>query len=94
MKEIVYASHLEFRLKFRGITYTLPKDIYKTSQERYFDRVTKLLVATKVVRYRNKLREFALVYRENPETALLITIHPLKRYQKINRVQSGRWQKI
>ena len=94
MKKIVYSSHLILRLKLREIPYNLPREIYQTSKERYFDRKTLKRVAIKKIKFKNKLREMTLIYEEINNQVNLITIHPLKNYQKIGRIKSGRWQKL
>jgi len=35
-----------------------------------------------------------LVYEEKLNEINLITIHPLKNYQKISRIKQGRWKKL
>lgn len=52
------------------------------------------MVAIKIIKFKNKLREIAVIYEEINEQINLITIHPLKNYQKISRIKSGRWVKI
>jgi len=94
MKKIVYSSHLRLRLKLREIPYLLPKEIYQTSKEHYFDKETLKKVAINRVKFKEKLREMAVIYEEINNQINLITIHPLKNYQKISRIKSGRWQKI
>ena len=94
MRKIVYSSHLILRLKLRGIPYYLPKKIYQTSREHYFDKETLKRVTIKEVKFKNKLREMAVIYEEINNQIYLITIHPLKNYQKISRIKSGRWQKL
>ena len=94
MKKIVYSSHLRLRLKLREIPYLLPKEIYQTSKEHYFDKETLKKVAIKKVKFKEKFREMAVIYEEINNQINLITIHPLKDYQKISRIKSGRWQKL
>lgn len=94
MKEIYYTEHLKLRLKFRKISEDLPKDIYLMAKERYFDTATKKSVAVKRVKFGGKLKEIALIYEETSLSVNLITIHPLKQYQKLNRIKSKRWQKL
>jgi len=94
MKKIVYSSHLRLRLKLREIPYLLPKEIYQTSKEHYFDKETLKKVAINRVKFKEKLREMAVIYEEINNQINLITIHPLKDYQKISRIKSGRWQKL
>jgi len=43
---------------------------------------------------RLKLREMAVIYEEINNQINLITIHPLKNYQKLSRIKLGRWQKL
>lgn len=94
MKKIVYSPHLILRSKLREISYFLPRKIYQTSKEHYFDKETLKKVAVKKVKFKKKIREMAVIYEEVDNQVNLITIHPLKNYQKINRIKSGRWQKI
>jgi hypothetical protein len=94
MKKIVYSPHLIFRLKLREIPYFLPRKIYQTSKEHYFDTETQKKIAVGKTRYKNKLREMAVIYEEMNDQIILITIHPLKKYQKLNRIKLGRWQKL
>ena len=82
------------RLDLREVPYDLPKKIYRTSKERYLDQGTQTIVAIKRIRYKGRMREFALVYRETSAEALLITLHPLKQYQKLSRIKSKRWQEM
>ena len=94
MKEIHYSLHLEFRLKFREIPYELPRKIYKTLKEKYFDNETKKLIIIGIAEYKGKLREIVVVYEEDDGKINIVTVHPLKQYQKISRIKSGRWRKI
>lgn len=94
MKRIFYTSHLKFRLKLREIPFSLPKKIYQTSKEHYFDKETFKKVAVKKVKFKKRLREMAVIYEEINSQINLITIHPLKNYQKISRIKLGRWQKL
>lgn len=93
-KKIRYSAHLEARLRFRNIPLGLPETIYKTSRNRYVDSVTGLYVAVKKVHYNRQARDMAVIYKESLEEVLLVTIHPLKPQQKLNRISKGRWQKI
>ena len=94
MKKIVYSSHLILRLKLREILYSLPKKIYQASKEHYFDKETLKKVSIKKVKFKKKIREMAVIYEEINNQINLITIHPLKNYQKLSRIKSGRWQKL
>jgi len=94
MRKILYSSHLILRLKLREISHSLPKKIYQNSKEHYFDRETGKKIAIGKAKYKSKLREMAVVYEEINDQINLITIHPLKKCQKISRIRSGRWQKL
>lgn len=93
-KGVVYTAHLKLRVKLRSIPSDLPRRIYQTAKERYFDAETKLFIAIGRAKYKSKRREFAVVYEETAMTVRIITIHPLKLQQKAARIQSGRWQEL
>ena len=91
---IIYSPHLTLRLELREIPYNLPRSIFETAAEYYFDRQTQNKIAVKQIILKNKLRELAVVYKEINSHIVLVTIHPLKKYQKNSRIKSGRWQKL
>lgn len=41
-----------------------------------------------------KIRELAVTYDKKRYAAELITIHPIRPYQKHSRVNSGRWKRL
>jgi len=92
--KISYTAHLKFRLKVRGIPSHLPKQIYKEAEEHYYDTLTRHYIAVRKLRFINKLREVAVTYDKKGKTIEIVTIHPLKNYQKIARINSGRWRRI
>lgn len=94
--ELIYTSHLEFRLKTRKIPYDLPRRIFQQARERYFDNLTKHYIAIHRVEFNGKIREMALTYDKRIDLDLMeiITIHPIKPYQKRSRINSGRWRKL
>jgi len=76
MKKVAYSTHLILRLKPRKIPYFLPKKIYKTSVEHYFDKETQKKIAIGKAKYKSKLKEMAVIYEEISNPTNLITIHP------------------
>lgn len=92
--KIIYTPHLEFRIKIRNIPYYLPKKAFKNSREHYYDKATKHYVAIRRMNFKKKSREFALAYDRENNTIKIITIHPIKTYQKYSRIHSGRWIKL
>ncbi|MFH1347846.1 MAG: hypothetical protein ABIH22_04060 [Candidatus Margulisiibacteriota bacterium] len=90
-KYIKYSNHLRFRLEIRNIPCDLAKDIYNYSREHYYDTITKYYIAIGAAEYKRKHREMAVIYKEDGEIIEIITVHPLKRGQKDNRVKRGRW---
>ena len=94
MKEIVYTDHLKFRIELRHIPDSLPKEIYLGAKERYFDVKTRHMVAVKEVKFAGRMREMMVCYDEKGDRVEIITIHPLKTYQKLHRIKTGRWQKL
>jgi hypothetical protein len=92
--KIIYSSHLLFRLKLRDIPKQLPKQVFLKAKERYFDNQTQKVIAIMTISYKGKPRDIALSYEQKLDTVILITIHPLKNFQKSHRIKSGRWLKI
>jgi hypothetical protein len=91
---IVYTEHLKFRLKVRNIPHAFPKKIFEEAKEHYYDNVTGHYIAIHKLEFSKRVREFALTYDRKKDIIELVTVHPLKTYQKIARISSGRWQKI
>jgi len=92
--KIVYTDHLEFRLKIRSIPYNLPREVFHGSKEHYYDLATRHYLAIKKVEFAGKAREMVVTYDKKKYAVELITIHPIRPYQKHGRVNSGRWRKI
>jgi len=92
--KIIYTSHLEFRLKMRNISYDLPKRIFQYSDEHYYDILTKHYIAVHQIESSGKIREMALTYDKKGIYIEIVTVHPIKPYQKISRIKSGRWKKL
>jgi len=93
-KEIIYTGHLQFRLKIREIDSELPKKIYEDSEEIYHDTKTGYDIAVGRAFYKDKLREMSVTYEETIDEIKIITIHPLRIYEKISKIKSGRWHKL
>jgi hypothetical protein len=81
-------------LKVRNIPSALPRKIFKEAKEHYYDNLTGHCISVHKIDFNNKTREFALTYDRKENVVEMITIHPLKAYQKITRINLGRWQKI
>ena len=93
-KRVEYSSHLKLKMKIRDIPSNLPKIIYKEAKENYLDTETSYHIATKKVIYKNKKRDMIVVFEELTDVIRIITIHPLKSYQKEIRIKTGRWKKL
>ena len=78
----------------RRIPANLPKIIFNDYDEKYFDIETGSIVLVKEVEYLDKTRNMMIVYKEQEGKIEIITIHPLKKFQKENRIKTGRWKRI
>ena len=94
LMEIIYTSHLEFRLKTRNIPYDLPRQVFEQSEEHYYDNLTKHYIAIHRVKFQSKFREMVLTYDKTKNLVEIITIHPIKPHQKHNRINSERWKRL
>ncbi len=92
--KIVYSEHLARRLVIRRIPEELPKIIFNDYDEKYFDCETGNFVLIKKVEFLQKIRDMMVVYQEKEDRVEIITIHPLKKFQKENRIETGRWKRI
>ncbi|MBI4843761.1 MAG: hypothetical protein HY809_05480 [Nitrospirae bacterium] len=92
--QIKYSKHIETRLALRKIEYDLPKEIYKNAKERFIDTETGHTMAVMKAVIYGKERDIMVAYKYEDAYVVLLTIHPLKKWQKENRIQSGRWRKI
>ena len=91
---IIYTDHLRLRMKLRGISKALPKQIWREAKDRYYDRATHHYVAVRACEIKARVREFALSYDEKEGVIQFITVHPLKELQKLSRIKTGRWQRL
>ena len=81
-------------MSLRKIDYELPRKIFDQSKERYVDEVTQHFIATMEVELYNKRKEGMIAYVIEEDVVRLLTIHPLKKGQKENRIGTGRWVKL
>jgi len=91
---IQYSRHLEGRLILRKIDSTLPKKIFKKSEERYLDVLSGHFIAVALEGLYGKNREVMIAYTVEGDEVTILTIHPLKEGQKENRVAGGRWRRL
>ena len=91
MKKVIYTSHLEFRLKKRGIPHDIPKRIYRDSNEKYYDNIAGHKIAVSRLDYSGREREVMIAYDEFEDRIEIVTVHPLKWMQEQQRIQNRRW---
>lgn len=72
----------------------MPEIIFNEYDEKYFDYETGNFVLIKKVEFLQKPRDMMIVYEEEHDKVEIITIHPLKKFQKENRIKTGRWKRI
>lgn len=94
MKEIRYSKHLQTKLALRNIPGELATDIYREAHDRFSDKQTGYMVAVEQAQIYGHQREVMIAYEEKGETVVIITVHPLKKGQKENRIATGRWVKL
>jgi len=91
LKKVIYTSHLEFRLKKRGISHDIPKRIYRDSNEKYYDNIAGHKIAVSRLDYSGREREVMIAYDEFEDRIEIVTVHPLKWMQKQQRIKNRRW---
>ena len=93
-KEIRYAEHLKLRIKLRQYTDRLLAEIYEQSTRRYYDTHTEHHIAVMDIRTKGQIRTFAVAYDDYFSYVDIVTIHPIRKNQINNRLESGRWIKM
>ncbi|MBI2322264.1 MAG: hypothetical protein HYU88_09320 [Chloroflexi bacterium] len=83
--------HFEQRLAERKIRWELARRVYVGADLHVRDAVTGRFIAVKRVVHLGKERDLAIVYIEDKDDVLLITVLVLKRGQLQRRLASGRW---
>ncbi|MGB9904844.1 MAG: hypothetical protein ACPLQO_09300 [Desulfotomaculales bacterium] len=91
--EIIYSKHFLNRKKLREISNGLAETILNHADEHYKDTQTGYFVAVKSANFQGKTRELALTYEKSENKITIITLHPLKKGQKENRIKTRRWVK-
>lgn len=91
--EIIYSKHFLNRKKLREIPNGLAETILNRADEHYKDTQTGYSVAVKSANFQGKTRELALTYEKSENKITIVTLHPLKKGQKENRIKTRRWVK-
>ncbi len=92
--QVKFSKHLGTRIKLRKIDYNMPKKIFEQAEERFIDLETGHTIAVANVIMYGKERDVMVAYNFVGENVKLLTIHPLKKGQKENRIKSGRWRRL
>jgi len=93
-EKIRYSKHFRERMRLRGVSERLAREIFYEAEVHFEDIQTQTLVAVKKIVFKGKERDMALIYRRTNDEVIFITLHPLKENQRENRVRSGRWRRI
>jgi len=94
VREIHHSKHLQTKLALRNIPRELVTGICRDADERFSDRQTGYIVAVEQVQIYGHQREVMIAYEEKGETVVIITVHPLKKGQKENRIAAGGWVRL
>lgn len=88
---IEFADHLKRRLRLRKIPEEWPREIIEQANVYYWDRETEHWIASGRRLYEGREREFAVAFDWQADVIEVVSILPLKKGQKANRIQAGRW---
>ena len=81
-------------MKIRNISHDLPLKVFQEAKEHYYDNITHHCIAINKAEFEGKLRDMAVTYDKKRYAVEIITMHPIRPYQKHGRISSGRWKKI
>lgn len=101
--KLIYTDHLKARLKERGISPSLVKEIFDRTEENYWDKLRKHHIVIASVIYKSKRRKVLAAYDKRSlsraiahdmieESAEVITVHPITDEQIKQRLTLGRWK--
>jgi hypothetical protein len=72
----------------------LVESVFREAEERFRDTETGYVIAVDRRVMSGRERDVVVVYKEEPDGAVLITIHPLQEGEKSRRVRGGRWVRL
>jgi len=84
---IIWSDYIKYRANFRGFELTKIENILRYSGERYFDTITRRMIA--VGSHDDCL--VMIPYEKNDDSITLITIHATTRQQINFRLKTGRF---
>ena len=88
MRKVVWTEYLEYRARLRRLDLETIEEIVRFSEERYFDTATQRMVA--VGRHGGWLA--MVVYEEEGEIVIPVTVHSTTRQQISLRLRTGRFK--
>ena len=84
---IIWSDYLKYRMELRGFELSKIENIVRYSGERYFDTVTRRLIA--VGKHDDRL--VTIPYEKHGNEVIPVTIHATTRQQINFRVKTGRF---
>lgn len=90
--KLTYTQHLKTRLKERGLTVKIVKEIFDNAQEYYWDTLRNHKIVVGTINYQEKRRKVLAAYDIIEKRVEVITMHPITDNQIKQRVATGRWQ--
>jgi len=88
MGEVIWTDYLKYRAELRGFDLPAIERIVRSSDERYFDRVTQRMVVVG----RHGAGLVMVPYDQEGEIVTPVTIHPTTRQQISFRLRTGRFR--
>lgn len=91
--KIALSSHLKIRLKERLIPTSYPQKILSSPDAQYQDAITGHYIATRSLKYNEKVRPMVIAYDIIGKEIQVVTIYPTTHTEIANRVKNTRWIK-
>lgn len=85
--EYIWTEYLEHRARSRGFDLGIVEQILRSSEERYFDTITRRMIVVG----RHGRRLVMIAYEQNADTVTPVTIHAITRQQINFRLRTGRF---
>jgi len=84
---IIWSEYIKYKADLRGFELTKIENILRYSEERYFDTITRRMIA--VVRHDDLL--VMIPYKKSKDSIIPVTIHATTRQQINFRLKTGRF---
>ncbi|GBC68610.1 hypothetical protein HRbin01_00293 [archaeon HR01] len=96
MLDLILSRHAGEKIRLRGLSMELIKQVLNSPEQIYFDVVTRLYVAMGHVAFHGEKIPMVVIYRAERGSHYIATVYPCKEFKEEaeRKVKKGRWIKV